>query len=104
MITQYQPSLNLHNTFVLREKRKNNFLREFYLSKPQSSEIVEKPRKVRITLSVPSFSRGLRSLKTRFLSTIYFEAHEVEMKSLIPSYAKQKEANFLKGKPEDRKW
>ena len=42
-------------------------------------------------------------VKTHFLSTIFFEAHEVETKSLIPSYAKQKDADFLKGKPEDRK-
>jgi hypothetical protein len=42
-------------------------------------------------------------VKTHFLSTICFEAHEVEMKTLIPSYAKRKDADFLKGKLEDRK-
>ena len=42
-------------------------------------------------------------MKTRFLSTIFFEAHEVETKTLIPYYAKWKDADFLKGKPEEQK-
>ena len=57
LITRYQPSLDLHDIFVLREKKENNILREFHLSKLQSSDVVEKPRKVRITLNVPSLSR-----------------------------------------------
>jgi hypothetical protein len=45
---RYQPSLDLHNIFLLREKKEDNFLRAFHLSKLQSSDAVEKPRKVRL--------------------------------------------------------